>query len=528
MDSVVKLHPMTLCLESAHSDTLIPLASATASFDCPETMSSSSSTTTTAAASSLLLCDHSVPLLSSHSPIVLPDTASAAAAAALATAVNLKHLNEARARSPWANHSSVKCSGLEHLYTMGFAVQGTANSPNWKQEDYQDTRRKTCVFSRACVIDGRVTVYLPPEMKGKTPNAYNWMGFEDGMVHAYSWEPRWTRGSWDEGWHSSDGWSPEFVFGELPQGARAGFADDAGTHYMFRPTHLRNYNMNFGHLFIDDILSAFIAMQEFELEGEGGAADGRFVTVGARNWETDLSLNMLGQGCTPQLLQDGVTTTCRGRPTEALRAVFNRDPISLFSYPNATCFHRLVVGHTSAHSTAYRVHLRSIPASRFRDFYFERLGLAPPSVFLSLPPLILLYSKTHGHSGTVWPHLCSLAHALQRLVPSGRVLCVDFTQVHDLHLQLQMIGSAVLHITPHGAISDRLLFSRTGSSAIVLVDREQPAREMQTISTLTWLSVFYLHREDELELEGIVAHALLQACMRMNVACPAISCPNEL
>lgn len=61
----------------------------------------------------------------------------------------------------------------------------------------------------------------------------------------------------------------------------------------------------------------------------------------------------------------------------------------------------------------------------------------------------------------------------------------------------------------------RLLFSRTGASAIVLVDHEQPAREMQvcekrlqastcqllmtlqTISTLTWLSVFYLHREDE-------------------------------
>ena len=60
---------------------------------------------------------------------------------------------------------------------------------------------------------------------------------------------------------------------------------------------------------------------------------------------------MLGVGCTPQLLADGVTTTCRGRPTEALRAVFGRDPTSLFSYPNATCFHRLVVGHTSAHST---------------------------------------------------------------------------------------------------------------------------------------------------------------------------------
>ncbi len=42
----------------------------------------------------------------------------------------------------------------------------------------------TKVFSRSCVIDGRVTVFLPPEMKGKTPNAYNWLGFEEGMVHA--------------------------------------------------------------------------------------------------------------------------------------------------------------------------------------------------------------------------------------------------------------------------------------------------------------------------------------------------------
>ena len=110
-----------------------------------------------------------------------------------------------------------------------------------------------------------------------------------------------------------------------------------------------------------------ITCQEFELEGEGGGGDGQFVTVGARDWETGtpphppsssslpsfllslprvfafhlqyfvhsafhylvvfltasqgmcdifcfvagLSLNMLGIGCTPQLLNDGVTTTCR-------------------------------------------------------------------------------------------------------------------------------------------------------------------------------------------------------------------------
>ena len=112
------------------------------------------------------------------------------------------------------------------------------------------------------------------------------------------------------------------------------------------------------------VIISTITCQEFELEGEGG--DGQFVTVGARDWETGtpplpsssclpsfllslprvfafrlqyfvhnalyylvvfltvsqgmcdifcfvagLSLNMLGIGCTPQLLNDGVTTTCR-------------------------------------------------------------------------------------------------------------------------------------------------------------------------------------------------------------------------
>ena len=31
-----------------------------------------------------------------------------------------------------------------------------------------------------------------------------------------------------KGWHSSDGWSPAFVFGQLPADGGAAFADDAG------------------------------------------------------------------------------------------------------------------------------------------------------------------------------------------------------------------------------------------------------------------------------------------------------------
>jgi hypothetical protein len=126
--------------------------------------------------------------LSSHSPIVLPDTASAAAAAALATAVNLKvciklssiqcflYVKHTAAsqrsssafalgkpqqrqvqRSGAPVHDGLRCPGVfvNSIALFGTqlperGLQGTANSPNWKQEDYQDTRRKTCV--RRCVI----------------------------------------------------------------------------------------------------------------------------------------------------------------------------------------------------------------------------------------------------------------------------------------------------------------------------------------------------------------------------------------
>jgi hypothetical protein len=53
--------------------------------------------------------------------------------------------------------------------------------------------------------------------------------------------------------------------------------------------------------------------------------------------------------------------------------------------------------------------------------------------------------------------LVALSFVFNRFVqvPGARVLCVDFVKVEALHLQLQLIASAALHITPHGAISDR-------------------------------------------------------------------------
>jgi hypothetical protein len=91
------------------------------------------------------------------------------------------------------------------------------------------------------------------------------------------------------------------------------------------------------------------------------------------------------------------------------------------------------------------------------------------------------------------------------------------------------------------------MFSRPGASAIVLVDHEQPAREMQvalhrlcngsmqrllippqTISTLTWLSVFYVHREDEASLNSssssliASAHGAARSLLQLSHDCTVI------
>lgn len=129
-----QLDPITLCLPHPSIAYLLPSAAAAASFNCPALSSSP------ATAALVQTCAFTVNLSSSYPPIMIPDRDAAAAAAAAATAANLRvsapfvmssppsvtplqHLNGARARSRWANHSSIKCSGLEHLYSFGGSIQ---------------------------------------------------------------------------------------------------------------------------------------------------------------------------------------------------------------------------------------------------------------------------------------------------------------------------------------------------------------------------------------------------------------------
>ena len=75
---------------------------------------------------------------------------------------------------------------------------------------------------------------------------------------------------------------------------------------------------------------------------------------------------------------------------------------------------------------------------------------------------------------------------------------------------MQLIASATIHIVPHGGLSYALVFSRSGSAAIVLVDFNRLAREMHIIGHLPWVNVAYLHRREE---HLLVLYALRAAKM---------------
>jgi hypothetical protein len=111
-----------------------------------------------------------------------------------------------------------------------------------------------------------------------------------------------------------------------------------------------------------------------------------------------------------------------------------------------------------------------------------------------------------------------LAHAL----PGASVHCVDLSLLRSPSVQMQLIASATIHILPHGGLSYALVFSRSGSAAVVLVDLNRHAREMHIIGHLPWVNVAYLHRSDEHLLVFYVLRAAKMAATALGMPPQAV------
>jgi hypothetical protein len=178
------------------------------------------------------------------------------------------------------------------------------------------------------------------------------------------------------------------------------------------------------------------------------------------------------------------------------------------AFPAGTCFKRVIVGHSTAFSVSYFLPLRGSILRRFRDQYAASFGIsyAYPKAGSDHPNdgqtkhqrhVINLYSKTAGLTGVAWQHLCEYAGVLAHALPGATVHCVDLSRVRSPSDQMQLIAAATIHIVPHGGLSYALVFSRSGSAAVVLVDFNRQAREMHIIGHLPWVNVAYLHRSEE-------------------------------
>jgi hypothetical protein len=251
--------------------------------------------------------------------------------------------------------------------------------------------------------------------------------------------------------------------------------------------------------------------------------------------------------------------------------------MALEEYPDGTCFRTAFIGHASAMSQAYYSPLRGASLSLFRhsfvlnfmhgtwrlpslqgqgvggevrhevDSVFDvAAGMQSRNASAAVTQhVIYLYNKTKDDIAPgfrrahpcvvfamitaaaspffprsyVWPDVCSLQHEIHVLVPGSRVECVDF-QGTDLGLQMQMASEATLHVTPHGGVAYSLLFSRSGSSAIVLVDSFRKAKDLYILTNLPWLYVMYLHRDEEHLMHVHIMQAVLQASLRLGISVP--------
>jgi hypothetical protein len=323
--------------------------------------------------------------------------------------------------------------------------------------------------------------------------------------------------------------------GEIP--SHFVWAQDARVHAFMRhsdPT-------NFGHLIVDDFLSAYTAgacsMKHTAAVRaslltphaaraflpDAAVADLRLVILewctccrshfgladaGARYCERYKTLGGWLQGLTPLdslELSEWVTLLLSSLPISLLFLSLHR------SYPHGTCFRKLLLGHNSALSVAYFHPSRAMIFREFREYFWQKVGLsgiingpgfraenhigwrqrvsslpsrAAGGIHLISCFQIILYKKTPGVMGSVWPEICSFAADVQLLLPSADVLCAS-PHMMDLDQQLLLVASgasscsidasflncalfscpaATVHVLPHGGLSYALLFSRDNSA----------------------------------------------------------------
>jgi hypothetical protein len=253
-------------------------------------------------------------------------------------------------------YSRAACTGVTHDFKAG--EDTTRNWDGHRGGGYMSSRQNVCVFDNLCVgSDGKLTMFLPPHADGLPlePSAYseeeNFIGYV--RLSAFeSWEGRYSIMHNRSGAQGDDpGWRPAVVRSSVPKNFR--FAGDAELHVFQRHTH---FFQNYGHLLVDDLLSAFAGMQLFSL--------------------TTLNATLVLMPDCPCCFPETAHALCSRffwSGDSMANGIFGGGTKASTAYTEGTCFKKVLMGHSSALSSVYPNPLISVVARQFRSLFVSNI-----------------------------------------------------------------------------------------------------------------------------------------------------------
>jgi hypothetical protein len=246
------------------------------------------------------------------------------------------------------SYSSVACTGVTHDFDAGEDI--VKNWDGHRGGGYMSSRQNVCVFDNLCVgSDGELTMFLPPRVDGapKESVAYNEEENHIGYIRLSAFES--WEGLYSINYNSSSGdypgWRPAVRRSPIP--ATYHFASDADLHIFQRHTH---FYQHFGHLLLDDMLSAFTGMELFSLA----------------EFKATLVLMPNCPCCFPETASK-LCAMFFWNSDSIAQKLFHGGAKQSTVYDKGTCFKKVMMGHSSALSLVYPNPLLSVAARKFRS-----------------------------------------------------------------------------------------------------------------------------------------------------------------
>jgi hypothetical protein len=323
-------------------------------------------------------------------------------------------------------YSSANC-----IPSVGRYLRPLHRSPNFAgflDDNPLDPHRRMCHLKNVCIRtdNPRIVLYLPPYEQ-------RYSSFRVFHEHPSSNLAEFAHlSAWDFQHFDTNTLQVEFVVGHLPEDAHF---NDKRLNYFLSALNIKLASC-FGHVISDEAFSSFAAAELFDING------GMNALVIANQSKHPCSVDKYNHTYDGHL--DCFVSPSACAKFQDWSSTFFSHPLKHFSsYPDFSCFSSLIIGHSSALSTAHFLPLRGSSARRFRRFAFNKLVPdIPPS---PEKHVILVHEKVysaHPFGGEVWPHACStVRNSIAHFHDDFQIDCVS--NMHELSMKVDFLHLCV-------------------------------------------------------------------------------------